>query len=221
MSAAVIIVAAGQGKRFSSDIPKQFVKLNGIPVFLWSVFAYKKSKIFSQIIVVVPKNFLLQLGPYANKYDIELIAGGKERFDSVKSGLRKLKKNIDYVAIHDGARPLIKIKEIIECLNAAKKCGAAIVAVPAKDTVKKVSASSYIEKTIPRNSVWLAQTPQIFKKSLIQKAYAKKISPKTTDDAQLVEIAGGILKIVNGDYNNLKITEPRDLQIAELLLKSE
>ena len=176
MSSAAIIVAAGSARRFASKIPKQFLNLNGRPVYLWSVLAFKKIKEFRQIIVVVPQKYLSRLKPFEKKYGIEFAAGGKERYDSVMSGLKKVRQDIGFVAIHDAARPLITKDIIAECLRQAKRSGAAIVAVAAKDTVKKAGAGLIVQATIPRNTVWLAQTPQIFRKSLLEKAYAKKFS---------------------------------------------
>lgn len=132
MSSAVIIVAAGKGNRFNSRAPKQFLKLGGKPVFLWSVIEFKKIKDFTQIILVVPRGYLKKLSSISKKYGIDLIEGGKERYDSVKAGLEILKRNIKYVAIHDAARPLIEKSMISKCLSTAKKYGSAIVAVPGK-----------------------------------------------------------------------------------------
>ena len=221
MSAAVIIVAAGQGRRFSSRVPKQFLDLNGKPVFLWSVLAFKKIKEFRQIIVVVPKRYVSRFRSYEKKRSFEVTAGGKERYDSVMAGLKKVNSGIDYVAIHDAARPLITKAVIARCLSEAKRSGAALVAVAAKDTVKMAKDGLRVKKTIPRNTVWLAQTPQIFNKNLLVKAYSRKFAPSITDDAQAVENMGKKVKIVPGSYSNLKITEPLDLKIAALLLKKD
>ena len=221
MSAAAIIVAAGSGKRFNSKVPKQFLDLNGKPVFLWSVLAFKKLKAFVQVIVVVPQKYVAGLKPLGEKNGFELAAGGKERYDSVMAGLKKVRPGVSYVAIHDAARPLITEDIIAGCLREAKKSGAAIVAVSAKDTVKQAKTELFVQKTIPRNTVWLAQTPQIFNKNMLIKAYSGKLRTSITDDAQAVELAGRKPKIVPGRYSNIKITEPLDMKIAALLLKGK
>ena len=218
MSAAVIIVAAGLGKRFHSKVPKQFLNLSGKPVFLWSVLAFQKIKEFTQVIVVVPEKYAPRLRTYEKKHRLDVTSGGKERYDSVMAGLKKVRAGIDFVAIHDAARPLITKDIIAKCLREAKRSGAALVAVAAKDTVKKAGSNLLVEKTIQRNTVWLAQTPQIFRKNLLLKAYSRKFT-SITDDAQAVELSGKKPKIVPGRYSNIKITEPLDMKIAALLLK--
>ncbi|MFC1500830.1 2-C-methyl-D-erythritol 4-phosphate cytidylyltransferase [Elusimicrobiota bacterium] len=219
MRAAVIILAAGSGKRFNSKTPKQFLKLKNKPVFLWSVLAFKKIKAFKQVILVVPRNKLKSLLPVAKKYSLDIIAGGKQRYNSVSKGLKTINGNIDCIAIHDAARPLIKTKTIIKGLKAANKYGASIIAVKAKDTVKSAGSSLLIKNTIPRDMVWFAQTPQIFKAPVIMKAYSKLKSKNITDDAQAIEQMGKKVKIVEGEQTNIKITETSDLKIAKTFLE--
>ncbi|MCX5778802.1 MAG: 2-C-methyl-D-erythritol 4-phosphate cytidylyltransferase [Elusimicrobia bacterium] len=215
---AAIIVAAGAGTRLGAATPKQFLKLNGLPVFLWSVRAFQKTRLFSQIIVVVPSVFVRRLTPLAQRNNFTLIAGGRERHDSVKAGLKGLNDSIHYVAIHDGARPLVTPEIITRGIAAAQRHGASVIAVPARDTVKLSTKKSIVSKTIPRSSVWLAQTPQTFKRSVIERAYARR--PATvTDDAQVVESTGVKVIIVPGDYCNIKITDRRDFSIARLFIK--
>jgi 2-C-methyl-D-erythritol 4-phosphate cytidylyltransferase len=220
MKAAVIIAAAGSSKRFKSKTPKQFFLLNNIPIFLWSVLAFKKIKAFKQIILVVPESAVSSLKKYEKKYNIRVIAGGKERFESVKNGLRSLNNDIDFVAIHDGARPLISQTTIKNCLLSAKKYGAAITALDINDTVKYCDKNLLIKQTIARDKVWRAQTPQIFRRDLLEKAYKKLKSRKITDDAQLAELSKIKVKIVPGEFTNIKITKREDLKLAGLFLKS-
>lgn len=217
-SAAAIIVAAGAGKRFGGPVPKQFAALRGKPVFLWSVLAFRKLREFSQIILVVPGNKVDSFGRFQSEYGIDIARGGKERPDSVRAGLSALRPGIKIVAIQDGARPLVKSETIKASVAAARKYGAAVVCVPARDTVK-FSPSGLVRRTIPRKDVWLAQTPQTFKRSVIEKAYAKLGKKKVTDDAQAAELAGCRVKVVPGCYSNIKLTDRMDLKIAELLLK--
>ena len=217
---AAIIVAGGSGKRFGSKTPKQFLNLLGIPVFIWSVNAFMKTGLFSQIILVAPKDRLCKLARYAKKYSFTLACGGRERSDSVESGLKALAKDITLVAIHDAARPLISRSVIERAVSGAKKHGAVVVSVPARDTIKLTSGEKIIN-TIPRDTVWLAQTPQIFKKTLIEKSYAKLDGAQVTDDAQAAEKAGFKVFVSMGDYNNIKITDKNDLKIAQTILKNK
>lgn len=219
MKAAVIIAAAGLSKRFGSKTPKQFFLLKKLPIFLWSVIAFSKVKSFKQIILVAPRDSVLSLKKYEKKYGIKVVAGGKERFESVNNGLKALNDDIDIVAIHDGARPLISKTVIVNCLNAAKKYGAAIACLDVNDTVKLTGNDLVIKRTIPRENIWRAQTPQIFKRHLIEKAYSKLGSKKVTDDSQLLETLGIKVKIVRGEFSNLKITKPEDLALAKMLIK--
>ncbi|MGA2090374.1 MAG: 2-C-methyl-D-erythritol 4-phosphate cytidylyltransferase [Endomicrobiales bacterium] len=216
---AVIIVAAGASTRFGSSTPKQFLKLGSMPVFMWSVRAFQKTQCFSQIIVVVSSPYLRTLQPLAQNHGFELTCGGDLRSDSVKAGLMQLKAPIKYVAIHDGARPLITPDIIIKGLDAARRHSASVIAVPARDTIKLSTQKFVVKKTIPRSSIWLAQTPQTFKRSVIERAYTRRRT-MVTDDAQAVESSGIAARIVPGDYRNLKITDRRDLEIARLLMKA-
>ncbi|MCB4792736.1 MAG: 2-C-methyl-D-erythritol 4-phosphate cytidylyltransferase [Elusimicrobia bacterium] len=218
MKAAVIIAAAGLSKRFGSKKPKQFLLLNKLPVFLWSVIAFLKIKEVKQIILVVPQDAVRILKKHEKKYGFTLIAGGKERFDSVKNGLKALNRNIDIVAIHDGARPLISTDTIRNCLNAAKKYGAAIAALDITDTVKLCDKSLAVKKTISRDLVWRAQTPQVFKREVIERAYSRLNSKNVTDDSQIVESSGYRVKIVKDRPSNIKITKPKDLLLCKLFV---
>lgn len=217
--AAAIIVAAGASRRFKSKTSKQLFPLRDVPVFIWSVAAFRKTKNFSQIIVVVPKKSIELFRKYGSKYKIDVIAGGKERVDSVRQGLKHLNSDIEYVAIHDGARPLITPQLIKRNLSQTLKHGATVCAVQARDTVKISAPYGFVKKTTPRQNIWLAQTPQTFRCSIIKSAYKKLKTRKITDDAQAVELLGRKVKIVPGDYFNIKITEQKDIAFAENILK--
>lgn len=216
---AAIIVAAGAGRRFGSAVPKQFVSLNNIPVFLWSVRAFRRTGLFSQIIVVVPAARLQRMGPLARRHGFTLAPGGAERYDSVRAGLAVLDAGIRYVAIHDGARPLVSPRAIADGLAAARRKGASVVAVAARDTVKLSRRAGLVTATIPRAGVWLAQTPQTFRRAVIERAYERR--PRgVTDDAQVVEAMGRPVAIVPGDYSNFKITDRDDLAVARWYLRN-
>lgn len=220
MKAAAIIVAAGVGKRFGSNVPKQFLLLGGKPLFIWSVLAFKKVGSVRQVIVVAPANRVESLRrTWGKRHGIDVVAGGAERFDSVRNGLAALADGIDTVAIHDGARPLITPATITAALVAAHRKGASVVAVAARDTVKIAAADLRVQKTVPRSTVWLAQTPQCFRRSVIETAYRKLKKNDITDDAQVAERAGFPVTVVPGDYANIKITAPEDLVTARTLIK--
>ncbi len=219
MNLAAIIVAGGSGKRFGSIKPKQFLLLNKKPMFLWSILAFKKIKQCKQIILVVPKDKILKLQKYKSLYNIEIVCGGKERYNSVINGINCIRENIDIVAIHDGARPLVTPKIINNVLIKTSKYGCAIAACKAKDTIKFSKNGKCITKSIDRNNIWQAQTPQIFKTKLLKKMYCKKISKTTTDDSQLAEKLNKRVYLVDAGYENFKITHPIDFKLAETILK--
>lgn len=217
MKNAVIIVAGGFGKRFGSKTPKQFLMLNKKPMFMWSVEAFAKLRCFKQIIVVAPRNMVKVLSlKYKNIF--ECVSGGKERFESVKNGLNIVKKDINFVAIHDGARPLISKTDIELILKEAKKTKAAIAVEQMKDTIKVVSDKNKIIKTLNRAILRNAQTPQIFEVNLLKKAYLKKISKGITDDSSLVEKLKIKVSAVETKLPNFKITTKQDFLMAEKLL---
>ncbi|MCL2335405.1 MAG: 2-C-methyl-D-erythritol 4-phosphate cytidylyltransferase [Endomicrobia bacterium] len=221
MKAAAIIVAAGSGKRFGGATPKQFLKLNGKPVFLWSVEAFASLKVFKQIIVVAPKQYIIFVKSYLHSPLLTLRSavaeGGKERFDSVRNGLQAVGKDIDFIAVHDAARPLINKRDILAVLNKAAKCGAAIAAEKTKDTIKIVK-DGFVKTTLDRSVLWNVQTPQIFEASLLKKAYSKKIPANITDDSMLIEKSGVKSAVVETKFPNFKITTAQDLKLAELIL---
>lgn len=219
MKLAAIIVAGGAGKRFGADKPKQFLLLNKKPMFEWSIIAFKKIKECVQVVLVVPKDKLQSMLKYKKLYGIDIVCGGKERFDSVKNGLNIVKDDISLVAVHDAARPLITEKIIKDVVESAEKFGGAIAAVASKDSVKFSKSGTRITKSLDRKTIWNAQTPQIFKKDILKKAYSKKISKSTTDDAQLVDKTGIKSALVFASYENFKITEQTDFLLAEVILK--
>ena len=219
MNLAAIIVAGGSGKRFGAKTPKQFLLLNKKPMFLWSILAFKKIKQCEQIILVVPKDNVEKLQKYKKLYNIDIACGGKERFNSVINGINLIKENIDVVAIHDGARPLVTPKIIKDVLVKATKYDCAIAACKAKDTIKFSNNGKYITNSIERSKIWQAQTPQIFKIKMVKQIYSNKISKKITDDAQLAEKVNKKVYLVDTGYENFKITHKEDFKLAEFILK--
>ncbi|MDR3256654.1 MAG: 2-C-methyl-D-erythritol 4-phosphate cytidylyltransferase [Endomicrobium sp.] len=217
MKNAVIIVAAGSGKRFGNKVPKQFLNLNEKPVFLWSVDVFASIKSFKQIIVVFPPNMVK---PLSLKYKTKFVCatGGNERFDSVKNGLALVEDDVDYIAVHDAARPLISKKDILLVLKEATKTKAAIAVERTKDTIKLVSISGHILKTLDRTVLRNAQTPQIFEAKLLKKAYSKKISTNITDDSKLVENLKVNVSVVEMSSLNFKITTKQDFDLAAAII---
>lgn len=212
MKIAVVIAAGGSGKRMGR--PKQFLPLAGKAVVEWTIEVFRKIKSVEQIILAVGSEYLEQ----AKNLGVTVVEGGKERGDSVTNGLKVLSKDTDLVIIHDGARPLITPDIIEKAVSEAQEHGAAIVGVPVKDTIKRVGDDLVIKDTVDRRALWQAQTPQIFKYEIITRAYAQKKS--ATDDAKLVEDLGIKVKMVMGSYENIKITTPEDLIVAEAILRS-
>jgi 2-C-methyl-D-erythritol 4-phosphate cytidylyltransferase len=218
--AAAIIAAAG-GSRRMNGIDKVFALLAGRPALAYVLDAFEKCEAVGQIVVVVSENNVAKCRQLIaeKKYSkpIEVCAGGKRRQDSVAAGLQKL-KGCDWVVIHDGARPLVTRELIEQGLEAAKETGAAVAAVPVTDTIKMAGEDRVVLETPPRQNLWAIQTPQVFRADIISKAY-QKVKGEVTDDASLVEALGSKVKLYMGAYDNIKITSPDNLTLAEVLLK--
>lgn len=222
---SVIMPAAGLSLRMGTEVRKPFIMIGEKPVFFYTLEKFCKLKRVKEIIFVVNKE---DLSTVIEKWSDELkifkvtkiIAGGKRRQDSVYQGLSRLDSDTKIVLIHDAVRPLVKKDEIEAVIKRTEEKGAAILASPMKLTVKKVNSSLEIIETVPRNDLWMAQTPQGFKRDLILKAYEKIKDTKAelTDDAEVVEKAGHTVEVVPGSYDNIKITTREDLRLAELLL---
>ena len=220
---SAIIVAGGSGKRFNSRIPKQFLKLKGKPILAYSIEKMEKSKSVDEILIVVPRQFTDFTRDIISKYNFKkvsrIISGGKARQASVYNGLQKVNKKCNLALVHDGVRPLIESKEIEVLIKLAQKFKAAILAVPVKETVKLVN-NNMIVKTEDRKKFYLAQTPQVFKKTLLSKAFekAKKDKFVGTDCSSLVERLGVKVRILEGSERNIKITTAEDFKLAEILM---
>jgi 2-C-methyl-D-erythritol 4-phosphate cytidylyltransferase len=215
-----IIVAAGESKRMHG-VDKILAPLGGKPVLAWSIEAFEDCPEVGRIILV---NSRPNLEPVKclvidHKWTkvAEVCLGGQRRQDSVAAGLKML-GYCDWVIIHDGARPLVSSDIILRGLEAARETGAAVAAVPMTDTIKVAGDDLIVTETPPRSLFWAAQTPQIFRFDLIESAY-RRANSEVTDDAALVEITGGKVKLYMGSYNNIKITTPQDLKMAEFLIK--
>ena len=225
-----IVLSAGSGSRMKSDIPKQYMDLNGKPVIYYSLKAFEESD-FSSIILVCGKNDV----DYCKKEIVEkygftkvkaVVAGGKERYHSVYEGL-KMAEGSDYVFIHDGARPMITPQMIRRLQDVVIVEETAVAGMPVKDTIKIVDENNYVESTPERKYVWQVQTPQCFSYSIIYEAYKAVITDETegvpippiTDDAMVLSYATDYeVKMVEADYKNIKITTPEDILVASVLL---
>jgi 2-C-methyl-D-erythritol 4-phosphate cytidylyltransferase len=223
MRTTAIVVAAGRGVRFKSKEKKPFAGLLRKPVLSYALITLQRSSLIDCIILVVDGPLIEKAERLVRKYRINkvkrIVAGGKIRSESVRNGLRLVKNGASLVLIHDGVRPLVNNGLIKKLIAAARKYGAAISAVPVKPTIKLSEDGSFVTSTPDRRYLWEAQTPQVFKKEIIEKAYKKMGAGRGfTDDAALAEIAGARIKIVKGDYRNIKITTVEDIKIAEALL---
>jgi 2-C-methyl-D-erythritol 4-phosphate cytidylyltransferase len=219
MKNVAIIVAGGKGKRMGG--PKQFLQINGKPMLAWTIDVFQRTKAVNAIILVVAEEQLAQAKRLKASKIIAVVAGGRERQDSVRNGLAAVPQGAQIVLIHDGARPAVTPELINDSLKAVRDCGAAIVGVPVKDTIKKVQyhGPKIIEsETIDRSGLWAAQTPQTFTAPIIKKAY-DRLKENVTDDAMAVEKLGIKVKMVMGSYENLKVTTPEDLKIMAVILK--
>ncbi len=219
MKTIAIIVAGGKGKRMGR--PKQFLKIAGKPMLWLTLLAFQACKEVDGIIVVVSNEDIPKVKRFKFNKILAIVAGGKERQDSVYNGLKALPNDTEIVAIHDGARPFIAPNTVTKAVEAAKRWGAVVVGVPMKDTIKVVGSRELIVgSTLKREELWSAQTPQIFRKEVLLKAYKKGYNKySVTDDATLVERLGIPVRMVMGDYSNLKITTPEDLLVADQILK--
>ncbi|MBO5929233.1 MAG: 2-C-methyl-D-erythritol 4-phosphate cytidylyltransferase [Clostridia bacterium] len=218
MVVSAVIVAAGGSTRMGK--PKQFLEINGCPLIVYTLKAFEQCDRVDDIVLVARKEDFATMEHLIEQYNIQkikkVVAGGDSRQESVWNGV-SLCDTADYVAIHDGARPLITPALITKAITAAVECGAAALGVRVKDTVKRVDANGFILETPPREQLWNVQTPQIFKYSLYEKAvaFATENHLTVTDDCQMVEALGVPVRLIEGDYTNIKATTPEDIQVAK------
>lgn len=225
MRVAAIVPAAGAGTRLKSRIQKPYINLDGKPILARTLTALSRNKNITEILVSVSKDKLNKTQrEIIKKYNIKkttLVIGGKERSDSVYNALKVVSRDVDYILIHDGIRPFITDKFIEDLLKQSSRFNAVVAAVPVKPTLKFVNKNGFIKNTPPRECFWEAQTPQVFRRDLIEKAYkiARKKKITATDDSSLVERIGVKPKIVMGSYSNIKITTKEDLELAKIIIK--
>lgn len=221
----VVIVAAGTGSRMNMGINKQFIKLEEKEIIAYTIEKFYNNSNIEDIVVVVKEDesefFKKEILDKYNFKNIKIAYGGKERQDSVYNGLKSLDKKCDIVLIHDGARPFVSDKIIYNCIEEVKEHKAIVVGVPVKDTIKVIDNDKNIVDTPNRSVLWAVQTPQTFDYNILIDAYkdAFKSGFYGTDDAMLVERIGYKVKMVEGSYNNIKITTKEDLSVGSQILK--
>ena len=224
MAVAVLIPAAGYGKRMRSTKNKQFMLLKEKPVLIHTLEVFNANQNVSEIIVITRDDEVEQCKSLVTDYCLSkvkaVVAGGKERQHSVWNGLQVVSSNCETVVVHDGARPLLLHETLDNAIREVNTCKAVVVGVPVKDTIKVVDKEGIIISTPPRSELWAVQTPQVFLKELLIQAYEKAWQNDylATDDAALVEKFGVNVKMILGTYENIKITTPEDLVLADAFL---
>ena len=221
MSVAALVLAAGRGKRLGQTLSKAFVPLAGTPVVVHALRALAAVPEIDRVVPVIAKRDLSRYGALTSQLATipklaDPVVGGAERQDSVRAGLDVLGDDFELVAVHDAARPLVRVGAVAAVIAAARANGAAILAVPVRDTIKRVRAGRVVE-TPARAECFAAQTPQVFRVEVLREALAKAAADGVvgTDDAQIVERLGVEVRVVEGDGDNLKLTQPDDLVVAE------
>ena len=221
---SAIILAAGNGNRFGEK--KQFKKLNGKPIWVYSLNTFILSEMVDELILVIPNDSLETLKKSQvltslnKKNNTKLVSGGESRKDSVINGLKAVKKSNNIVCIHDAARPFIKTSYIKDSIDACSELDGAVIAVPVIDTVKKAD-NKLIKNTIDRGSLWMAQTPQTFQKEKLLYAIKNFSHLNITDESMLMEGANFKIKLIEGDQSNFKITNEIDWELAKVIVKGE
>lgn len=215
----VVIVAGGKGERMQTDIPKQFIEVKSKPVLMHTIEAFVEYNKAINIIVVLPemqiKNWHRLCKKHAFNIPHQLVCGGKLRFESVKNGLETA-PNHGLIAVHDGVRPLVSVTTIASCFREAKHSGAAVPVIEAFESIRQINGENNV--AVDRKNFRLVQTPQVFEANILKKAYRQKFSKLFTDDASVVEASGIKICLVEGNRENIKITTPLDLKLAETML---
>ena len=218
----VIIVAGGSGKRMQSAIPKQFMLLGGMPVVARTINTFSEALPGAEIVVVLPEEHLAVWKNLAARFDVAVhkcVAGGKERFHSVKAGIDALSDNVTSIAVHDGVRALISKKLIIRATLAVEDNEAVIPVINVVDSYRRVTADG--SEIVPRSELRIVQTPQIFKSGTLRRAYEQEFDASFTDDASVVEATGVSITLVEGEDSNIKLTTPEDMEWAEWFLQRD
>lgn len=223
--AVALVPAAGRGLRMGGPVAKQFLALGGEPLLVHSLRTLQASPVITQIILAVPereREYCLDriVTPHGLSKVRKIVSGGEQRQDSVRHALAEVPAETELVLVHDAVRPFVTEEMIEAVVRQAGAHGAAIVALPMRDTVKQVGPDGLIERTVDRRPLWLAQTPQAFRREWLEEAHRKALvnDIHATDDAYLVELLGRPVVVVEGSGDNIKVTRPEDLSIGEAIL---
>jgi len=223
---SAVIAAAGSGERMGFPENKPFLLLGDRPILVHAVEKFQESPPVHEIVLVVRASDYEKACELVDQFQltkvVEITEGGDRREDSVYRGLQKLaNRDVEIVLVHDAVRPFVPPEKIIEVITACRESGAAILAVQPKDTIKQSNRLPFVESTLDRSRLWAVQTPQAFHLDLLLKAYDPEVKGNfiSTDDASLVERLGVKVRIVEGSYDNIKITTPEDLELAEVILR--
>lgn len=218
----VVIVAGGSGRRMHSALPKQFMLLGGIPVVARTINIFAEALPGAEIVVVLPEEYIAMWKNLAARFDVAVhkcVAGGTERFHSVKAGIEALSEDVTSIAVHDGVRALVTKRLIIRAALAIEENDAVIPVIEVVDSYRRVEQGG--STILPRSELRIVQTPQIFKSSILRKAYTQEFDQAFTDDASVVEAMGIKITLVDGERTNIKLTTPEDMEWAEWMLRRE
>ncbi len=223
---SAVIVAAGKSRRMEANVNKVYMDLHGKKTIVRTLEAFQQSPVINEIILVVDSSDVkyceLEVVNQSSFTKLRKIAeGGPRRQDSVCNGLREISNESELVLIHDGARPLVTQEIILRSVYGALEYGAVTTGVPVKDTIKMVGPNGFVSDTLDRSTLWAVQTPQVFRKSIITEAHKKadQLGIEATDDAMLAEKLGYKLKIIEGSYENIKLTTPEDVTVARAIIR--
>jgi 2-C-methyl-D-erythritol 4-phosphate cytidylyltransferase len=228
MHVAAILLAAGQGLRLKSKVSKPLITINSKPLIIYSLSALNKNRWIKEIIIVGNNQNIAGIRRLVDKYDlrkvIRIIRGGRRRQDSVHNGISQVGSSADLVLIHDAARPFISLEIIYRVIRKARGMAGAITGVPVNDTIKNVflskEAKLIVKHSLNRKQLWMIQTPQVFKVSLIREAFRRFGKDDVTDESMLLERLGKKVGVVLGSYDNIKVTTPGDILIAKTIAKN-
>ena len=219
MNKSIVIVAGGKGLRMGGDIPKQFLPVKGMPVLMRTIQRFYDYDNAMQIVLVLPEaqqGYWKQLcEEYHFSLPYVLANGGETRFHSVRTGIAKVDEGVGLIGVHDGVRPFVSVETIAACFDEAARCGAVVPVIDVVETVRHLRAEGSV--TVPRSEYRLVQTPQVFDAELLRSAYGQAYTDFFTDDASVVERYGHAVSLVQGNRENIKITTPYDMRIAEVL----
>lgn len=225
---SVVVPAAGKSTRMQAGEDKLLMLLDGVPLLSYALHVFEKSPLVSEVILVAPmeKKGLYQqqvVQRFGLKKVAKIVAGGARRQDSVHNGFSAIAKSSEIVMVHDGARPFVTEGMIQASVESASRFGACVVGVPAKATLKESDEEGFVVRTPPRERMWEIQTPQTFRVEVFEEAYQNAVARgiEATDDSMLAEAAGKSVKIIPGSYENIKVTTPDDLLLAEMILRKQ